>query len=273
MKFIRWCKDHPILTFIILTILWSFPIWSLLFFFIKPGGLLKNPPPISYLFVTLGGFGPSISGFLTTRLIYGKEGVQKLWGRFRNGNVGKMWFAMLIIPFVTALTPLIRWIAGYSVDVKTMLGLIGPGIGLGLTAGLMEEYGWRGFLLPHLMKKYSPFTATLFTGLIWGGLWHGYADIFGLGGRGLTTLILIILLGPILLTAWSIIMTWAFESTKTNLLMSYLMHASLSSSALIFGQTYSTTIEEISWTAISTGLAVLAALIIWLIRKPVKLNN
>lgn len=78
MKLIRWCKDHPILTFIILTILWSFPIWSLLFFFIKPGGLLKNPPPISYLFVTLGGFGPSISGFLTTRLIYGKEGVQKL---------------------------------------------------------------------------------------------------------------------------------------------------------------------------------------------------
>jgi membrane protease YdiL (CAAX protease family) len=133
----------------------------------------------------------------------------------------------------------------------------------------MEEVGWRGFLLPHLLKRYPPLTATLLLGLIWGGLWHGYADYFGLGGRGLVSWILIILLGPILLTAWSVIITWVYERTQGSLLMAYFMHASLSSSALIFGQPYTTTNEEITWTAISVGLAILAATVIWtFVRRP-----
>ena len=180
------------------------------------------------------------------------------------GRVGGWWFALLVIPAVTALTPLARWLAGYPVDAAAMLSLLGPGLALGLTAGLMEEFGWRGFLLPHLLKRFSPFVATLLLGLVWGGLWHGYADYFALGGRGLDSLILIILLGPVLLTAWSFIITWVYERTQGSLLIAFFMHASLSSSALIFGQTYTSAAEEITWTAISTGFAVLAAAVIWL---------
>jgi membrane protease YdiL (CAAX protease family) len=229
---------------------------------------MTNAPPISFLFVILGGFGPSLSGLITTRVIYGREGLKDLWARFRISQVGGWWFAILIIPAVTVLTPLLRWISGYPVDFGAILRLLGPGIALGLIAGLMEEIGWRGFLLPHLLKKFSPFIATLLLGLIWGGLWHGYADYFGLGGRGITSLILITLLGPILLTAWSFIITWVYERTQGSLLIAFFMHASISSSALIFGQTYSTSSEEITWTAISIGLAVLAAALIWLSRKP-----
>lgn len=269
----NWLMRHPVFTYILFTLIWSFSIWSLLFLFIKPGGLMTNPPPISFVFVTLGGFGPSISGLLTTRLIYGKEGVKALFARIHFGGVGRWWFAVLIIPLATALTPLARWLAGYPVDVNSILGLIGPGIGLGLIAGLMEEFGWRGFLLPHLLKRYSPFAATLLLGLIWGGVWHGYADYFGLGGRGLTSLVLIILLGPILLSAWSFIITMIYERTKGNLLVSFFMHASISSSALIFGQKYSSNTEEMIWTSISTGFAVLAAAVIWIIfRKTEKVN-
>jgi membrane protease YdiL (CAAX protease family) len=260
---------HPIFTYILLTLVWSFSIWSLLFLYIKPGGLMNNPPPISFLFVVVGGFGPSISGLLTTWLIYGREGLQILWARFRNWRVGRWWFAILVIPAVTALTPILRWVAGYPVDSAAMMSLLAPGIGLGLVAGLMEEFGWRGFLLPHLLKRYPPFVATLLLGLIWGGLWHGYADLFGVGGRGLSSLVLIVLLGPVLLTAWSFVITWVYERTQGSMLIAYFMHASISSSALIFGQTYKTTAEEITWTAISVGLAVLAAVFIWLIvRKP-----
>jgi hypothetical protein len=144
-----------------------------------------------------------------------------------------------------------------------MLGLLGAGIGLGFTAGLMEEIGWRGFLLPHLLKRYSPLKATLLLGLIWGLVWHGYADYFGLGDKGLAFWPLMLLLGPILLTAWSLLLTWVYEGTQASLLFSILMHASLSSSALIFGQQYATLREEIIWTIISVGLAVLFSLLIW----------
>lgn len=259
-----WPVRHPILTYITLTTIWSFAIWSLLFLYIKPGGLMKAPP-IAFLFVILGGFGPSLSGLLTTRLVYGREGLRALWARARMGQVGGWWFALLLIPAVTALTPLARWLAGYPVDIGAMVDLIGPGIGLGLTAGLMEEFGWRGFLLPHLLDRHSPFVATLLLGLVWGGLWHGYADYFALGGRGLDSLLLISFLGPVLLTAWSFIITWVYEQTRGSLLLAYGMHASLSSSALIFGQTYTTDAEALTWTAISTGLAVLAAAFIWLV--------
>lgn len=264
MNLKAWAVRHPILTYVTLTMIWSFGIWSCLFLYIKPGGLMKSPPPISFLFVVLGGFGPSLSGLFTTWLVYGREGLQALWTRIRFGRVGGWWLALLVIPAVTALTPLFRWLAGFPVDTEAMVGLLGPGIALGLIAGLMEEIGWRGFLLPHLLKRHSPLIATLVLGLIWGGLWHGYADYFALGGRGLVSLAVIVLLGPVLLTAWSFIITWVYERTQGSLLIAYFMHASISSSALIFGQSYTTTAEEITWTAISTGVAVLAAVFIWL---------
>jgi membrane protease YdiL (CAAX protease family) len=264
MNFKPWITRHPIAAYILSTVIWSWSIWSLLFLFIGPGGLAHNPPAISFLFVVVGGFGPSISGVLMTWLIYGREGLQALGVRLRNGRVGRWWLALLIIPGVTALTPLLRWLAGYTVDTGAMLSLLGPGLGLGLTAGLMEELGWRGFLLTHLLKRYSPLVSSLLVGLIWGGLWHGYADYFGLGDKSLAFWPLVLLLGPCLLTAWSLVLTRVYEHTQTSLLLSILMHASISSSALIFGQQYATIHEEITWTAISVGLAVLAAILVWL---------
>ena len=258
-----WIKRHPILAYILLTITWSWSIWSFLFLFIKPGGLAHNPPPVSFVFVVLGGFGPTLSGILLTKLIYGREGTRALGKRLRNGKVGRWWWALLIIPAITAITPILRWLAGYPVDSRAMLNLIGPGLGLGLTAGLMEEFGWRGFLLPHLLKRYSPLKTTLMTGLIWGGLWHGYADYFGLGDKGLAFWPLMLMLGPILLTAWSLILTRVYEHTQGSLPLSILTHASISSSALIFGQQYATPREEMVWTAISVAIPVLFSALIW----------
>ena len=264
MELKTWIKRHPIFAFILLTLAWSWSIWSLLFLVIQPGGLANNPPPISFLFVVIGGFGPTLSGLLLTWMLYGQKGMQALGKRLRNGKVGRWWLALLIVPAITAITPVLRLLMGYTVDGRAMLNLIGPGLGLGLTAGLMEEFGWRGFLLPHLLKRHSPLTSAVLVGLVWGGLWHGYADYFGLGDKGLAFWPLMLMVGPILLTAWSLILTWVYERTQGSLLLSILMHASISSSALIFGQQYATLGEEIVWTAISVGVALLLAALIWL---------
>ena len=147
-----WIKRHSIFTYLLLTMAWSFGLWSCLFMYIKPGELMTSAPPVAFVFVILGGFGPSIAGLLTTWLESGRDGLSSLWARLRIWQLGRWWLALLIIPAVTALTPLLRWAAGYPVDAHAMLAKLIPGILLGLTAGLMEEFGWRGFLLPHLLS-------------------------------------------------------------------------------------------------------------------------
>ncbi len=42
---------------------------------------------------------------------------------------------------------------------------------LPLPAGLPEEYGWRGFALPHLLKKRSALTSSVIIALLW-VVWH-----------------------------------------------------------------------------------------------------
>ena len=106
-------------------------------------------------------------------------------------------------------------------------------------------------------------------GLIWGGLWHGYADYFGVSGDGLAFWLVMLLLGPGVLTAWSLILTCVYERTQGSLLLSIFMRASISSSALIFGQKYATLGEELIWTAVSVGIAWLGAMLLWLfLRHP-----
>jgi membrane protease YdiL (CAAX protease family) len=258
-----WACSHPIAAYVFLTLAWSWTVWSLLLLFIDRGGLMKSPPDMAYVIAAVGGLGPSLAGLTLTGLIDGSPGLAALAARCRPPPTGRWWLALLLIPAVTALTPLARWLAGAAVDGKAMLNLLGPGLTLGLAAGLMEEFGWRGFLLPRLRQKHSALRAALFVGLVWGGLWHGYADYFGIPGEGWVFLLTLLMLGPVLLTAWSLVLTVVFEHTEGNLLLAVLMHASISSSALIFGQTYETPALQLRWTAFGVVMAWCAAAALW----------
>jgi membrane protease YdiL (CAAX protease family) len=220
-------------------------------------------PPLAFLLMFVGAAMPSLAALLLTRLLYGRQGMRGLGARLCRWRVGRWWLTLLILPVLVAVTPLLRRLAGYPVDTRAMIALLVPGLALGIGAGLSEEIGWRGFLLPHLLKRYSPLVAALLVGLIWGGLWHGYANYFGLGDRGAAFWPLVLLLGPGVLTARSLVQTRVHQGTQGSLLMAILVHAAGSGAALIFGQTYGSIHEELAWTAISTGVMLLGAVLIW----------
>lgn len=252
-----------VLVFVGLTLAWSWSVWSLLFLFGGRGALLQHPPTVAFVIAALGALGPSLAAVLLTALTEGRAGLAALGARLRDGRAGRWWLALALIPAVTALTPLLRALAGVETGASQMAPLLLPSLGLGLFAGLTEEFGWRGYLLPRLLQRMSPLRAALVVGGVWGGLWHGMADYFGLHGEGAVFWGLLLLLGPVLLTAWSLVLTVVYTHTRGSLRVAVLMHASISSSALFFGQPYATPQEQLRWTALGVALAWAAALALW----------
>jgi membrane protease YdiL (CAAX protease family) len=89
-----------------------------------------------------------------------------------------------------------------------------------LGGSMGEEFGWRGYALPLLLKKYNPSAASLILGLIW-ALWHFPIDITSEYGVGLVVFRIIWTL-PL-----TIIFTWFFIKTNGSILIALLLHTSV----------------------------------------------
>jgi len=87
--------------------------------------------------------------------------------------------------------------------------------------GVSEEPGWRGFLLPHLQKKYSPLLSSIFVWLPW-ALWHAPLDYTGGIGATLESYVgnRVLLLLPL-----TILTTWLYNRSGKTILSAALFHA------------------------------------------------
>jgi membrane protease YdiL (CAAX protease family) len=85
-----------------------------------------------------------------------------------------------------------------------------------------EELGWRGYALPKLLKAQSPLVASLVIGVAWGSL-HLALHLPGMIYAG----------APLLptfleLIALSVVMTWLYIRSSSNVLLTSLFHAAQS---------------------------------------------
>ena len=139
-------------------------------------GWLSLPPLLSTIMGYVALFGPGIAAFILTRAQSGKDDLKTLW---RNGwqiKFNKKWLlpAILLVPAAGLLTWVIlslldlpiEWQYGAPPAMIVPIGLM-----IWLLNAYPEEYGWRGFALPKLLKKHNPLTASLILGGIW-GVWH-----------------------------------------------------------------------------------------------------
>lgn len=254
-------KRQPVLSYCLLVVLWSFTWWGLILTAV-PIGTLFDPPVngAAMVYMILGGIGPSLVGLILTRVVDGKGSVRALLARLGRWRVGWWWLAPLI-PFALnlAILGLYRRSGG-----QAALGDIGqkiaPAIFLGLYAGLAEEFGWRGFLLPRLQRRYHPLVSALLVGLVWGGVWHFFANYVGaFGNRGWWGLWLDLVQAPLLLTAYSVMLTWVVNHTRGSMLLCVVFHTAISSSAFLFGPQYPSSEVYFAWAVAFAGLASLAA--------------
>lgn len=131
-------------------------------------------------FHSFAAIGPTIAAFVTTYSFYGKQGIKKLLSKLKFHIPSKQTIQLTI-------TPLLFFIFGllifkivksdyYNFEAFAKLNWISLNpfiiwlLPL-LTYSILEEIGWRGFLLPHLQENYSAWKSTIILTVIW-ALWH-----------------------------------------------------------------------------------------------------
>jgi uncharacterized protein len=173
-----------------------------------------------------------MASFIISLSFSHNEGLQKLLGSLLRGRIQLKWylFALFIFPAASLLSLLIDYTftgtipTFYNGTFFQYLNLTGMTfIAFFLYGGsLNEEVGWRGFAMPQLLKKYSPFAATIILGILW-TVWHGPLHFNGFYGDGLA--------GFVSRFPQNISLTFFFSflylRTKGNLFMALLLHTSI----------------------------------------------
>jgi uncharacterized protein len=172
-------------------------------------------------------FGPSLAGILTIAIVAGKSGLNDLWRRCLRWRFSP-WlylFAILAQPIILLIVLFLR---GFGAEVQSIDPLTVVGVFLSqlvltvfIGAGLGEEPGWRGFLLPELAKRYSPFVANLFVGIAWFA-WHIPAYFLD-SDRAASDPILPF---AVIIIALSIVLTFGYYRSTESLLLPILLHGS-----------------------------------------------
>lgn len=180
----------------------------------------------------LAKYGPTIAGLVMAAAVFGRRGVEFLLRSAFRVRVHVLWYVfVLLVPFGMWAAALLAFeVAGGDVDWRFIDDLTptAPLAALAtftfLGGGLGEELGWRGFALPMLQRQVSALQASLIVGFAWAA-WHYPALL--LDRESNTTPIWLF---TVFVLAATILMTWMYNSTRGNVLLAVLFHASFNAS-------------------------------------------
>jgi membrane protease YdiL (CAAX protease family) len=190
-------------------------------------GLL--PPAASQL----GALSSSLAAIVLVLVEGRKGGLRELLVRFLIWRVGLQWWLIAlffaVLPSVAALY-LFNLLGGPPVDwsgLRPLYTVVPMFIFLTIAAGIGEEFGWRGFLLPRLQTRHNALVSSLIVGMAW-ATWH--IPLFFVKGTsqyewGSQGGLLPAILGYwIFVTISSIQFTWLFNNTKGSVLLAAVLH-------------------------------------------------
>lgn len=170
--------------------------------------------------------GPAVMGILFTYLALNQEGQKDYWKRvFDFKRISWQWYLVifLLIPAVSICAALL---SGYWETYSFMHKL--PSLALTLLSvplvPVLEELGWRGYVLDRLQEKYSALVSSIILGALWGP-WH--LPVFFLPGSifGLmpfaSLMFWLYMFHEIVL---SVVFTWVYNNTYRSTLSAILLH-------------------------------------------------
>lgn len=209
-------KKFPIISFFILTFIFSWFFWSFQIFYKKEIPILR----------IIGTFSPIICAILVTQINEGKKGIKKLLKPILNYKFNIVWyifclFSTALLSFTAIGISFSLGFTDFSFNELSKIYLIIPVFLFVLFFSVLgEETGWRGFALNKMQKKITPLLSSIIIGIIW-GLWH--LPLFFIEGNFHQLIpIWLFLIQEI---ALSIVITLIYNKTNKSLLSVHLFHA------------------------------------------------
>lgn len=215
-------KKHPAISLLVLAMIFG----------IAPA-LIVGTGLLSPAWAQLGALSSSLAAIVLVIVEGRKGGLRELLSRALIWRVGIQWwiFALfyVIVPSVAALY-LYRLLGGPVVDwsgLQPLYTVVPNFIFLTLAAGIGEEFGWRGFLLPRLQARHNALVSGLIVGVVW-ATWH--VPMFFIEGTSqyeqrLAGGLLPAILGyAAFVIVQSVQFTWLFNNTKGSVLMAAVFH-------------------------------------------------
>jgi membrane protease YdiL (CAAX protease family) len=229
-SFMRWLRRHPIACYLAVTFAVTWGAWI-------PLAVTGRAVTIGFTPVyLLGLIGPAIGAVVTTAIVGGTEGLRGLSARILRIRTGARWWsigpgivlgvglvvgagALVIATFgIAGLHPWADFGAfnGFPLADPLVLWLL-----LIVINGFGEETGWRGYLLPHLQRRWSPLVSSLVVGVVWSA-WHIPAFFITETYRQMP--LAFIPLFVVSLTCGSVVLTWLYNRGRSSILLVAVWH-------------------------------------------------
>ena len=259
-------KRHPIITFFVLTYVFTWAIESPLVFLTDSVTATQG-----LVLVILASNVPSAVAIVLTAIVLGRGALRKLLARLLIWRVSPFWY------LVVFLGPVV--IVGGVVGLNALMG--GPALSLGMTlvgatiffafsvvpgSALGEEIGWRGYVLPRLQSRMSALSAALLIAPIW-GLWH--LPLWLTGDPVKTPTFYVAFFAAVF--PMSVLLTWVYNSTGGSLLMVVILHATVNLPVTLVIDDLGTRGRVPS--LLYFGLLVVAAIVVVMVAGPKHLSR
>jgi membrane protease YdiL (CAAX protease family) len=202
---------------------------------------LFGPLRMTHPLFLLAVYAPAIAALALVLRDGGLQGLRRFLSRLLIWRVHPGWY-LLTLCGVPLLMTAAAWLGGgletWSYPYSDAAGgaatvALLAALGTTLVIGPVEEFGWRGVLLPLLQQRQTPFIAGLLVGAAW-TLWHVPAFLLsGTPQSGFDFL-------PFVVGTMSVamIMTVMFNATAGSLLLPVIMHFQLNNPITPDGQPY-----------------------------------
>ena len=210
-------------------------------------------------------FGPFFAVLLIIRLTHDKDALYEIKNGLRFKKHSIVWYMLsaagpLVLTGISAVLHTVFYSSKYHAWSGTPVFII-LNFAAMLIGSIGEEVGWRGYLLPLLNKKTSPFLSSVILGCLW-GLWHmNYAGN-----------IVFWLLFIVITIELSVLFTFLLNKTDGNLWTAVIFHTFFNFASRLFAWERFSTEFLIMETAVFGSVCAAVVLVLdkeQMFRKPV----